>query len=90
MLKGKYEIYKCKEMMQWEGFTISKMTYDLIVNLDSKNHSMEDLAYGCIIGGMIGDTCGSYIEFIEHQPSEQEIEDCLKFLGGGPHGVGKG
>lgn len=39
---------------------------------------------------MVGDSCGSFIEFIETRPSDDLISECLKMHGGGPHGVGPG
>ena len=47
-------------------------------------------AYGCILGAFIGDSCGSYLEFIEYLPSDKEMNKCMGMPGGGMFGVGAG
>ena len=50
--------------------------------------SMEDYAYGCIIGAFCGDTCGSFLQFSKTIVDEQTMDKCMKLPGGGPFGQG--
>ena len=45
---------------------------------------------GCILGSFIGDSCGSYVEFITEHPTEEQLNESMEMPGGGPHGVGAG
>ena len=88
--KNKYEEFFQEESEDWNGFQISKLSHGLIEKVEKKGGSMEDFAYGCVLGGQVGDSMGSYIEFITEQPDDELLEDCLQMYGGGPHGVGVG
>ena len=50
----------------------------------------ENAAFGCILGAFIGDSCGSYLEFIKETVDEKTMDECMLMLGGGPHKVGPG
>lgn len=45
---------------------------------------------GCILGALIGDSCGSYVEFITRHPTIEEIALTMTMPGGGTHGNGAG
>ena len=60
-----------------------------LINQEIDN-DFNDRAFGCIIGAFIGDSCGSYVEFDEAYPTKEKIENCMKMLGGGHHGVAPG
>lgn len=45
--------------------------------------SFEDKVFGCIIGAFIGDSCGSYLEFITNTVDEDQMDECMMMLGGG-------
>lgn len=38
---------------------------------------------GCIIGALVGDAAGAYLEFIGHKPSPEEVERAMTMPGGG-------
>ena len=38
---------------------------------------------GCLIGALVGDSCGSLYQFSEKTLSEVEIDFCLTMPGGG-------
>ena len=42
-----------------------------------QKNSFEDRAYGCIIGAFVGDSCGSFMEFYQDIPSEEEMDVCM-------------
>lgn len=46
--------------------------------------SFDDLAFGCILGGMLADSCGSRHEFSHEVLTDDQMEDCMKMPGGGP------
>jgi ADP-ribosylglycohydrolase len=50
----------------------------------------KERVFGSIIGAFIGDSCGSYVEFDELFPSPKKVDDCMKMMGGGHHGVAAG
>jgi hypothetical protein len=47
---------------------------------------------GCILGALIGDSCGSYVEFITRHPTIEEIKLTMTMPGGegSTHGNGAG
>ena len=49
-----------------------------------ENKSFEDLAFGCILGCFVGDSCGSYNEFNGNRLSESDSDEVMKMPGGGP------
>lgn len=55
-----------------------------------KKNSEEDRAYGAIIGAFIADSCGSYYEFSKKKLSDNEMAECMRMPGGGPHKVAPG
>ena len=46
--------------------------------------SLEDYAYGSIIGAFTGDACGSYNEFCKRVQSDKFMDACMTMPGGGP------
>ena len=52
--------------------------------------SFRDRAFGSILGAFTADTCGSFHEFVEEVVSEEDMEECMKMTGGGPHKNGPG
>ncbi len=38
---------------------------------------------GCILGALVGDAAGAYLEFIGHQPGTAEVDEAMKMPGGG-------
>ena len=52
--------------------------------------TFEDKANGCILGAFAGDSCGSYLEFSQYFISEEKMDECMKWPGGGPFNVGPG
>ena len=54
----------------------------MIVKIEDK--SFEDLAFGCILGCFVGDSCGSYNEFNGNRLSEREMDMVVTMPGGGP------
>lgn len=63
--------YKGEPDVDWHGYTITNETSKLLSQIEKD--SFEDRAIGSILGALIGDTTGSYLEFITQQPSEQEL-----------------
>ena len=55
-----------------------------------KKNSEEDRAYGAIIGAFIADSCGSYYEFSKKKLNDNEMDECMRMPGGGPHKVDPG
>jgi ADP-ribosylglycohydrolase len=51
-------------------------------------NSFEDAANGCIYGGFIGDSCGSFHEF--SSTNIQDMTECMEMPGGGCFRVGPG
>lgn len=43
----------------------------------------DDAALGAIFGALIGDSIGSYLEFLGHKPKKDEVEKALEMKGGG-------
>ena len=90
-LERKYKeffCYKGEPDEDWNDFSVSKQTSDILKTVSSD--TFEDRAFGCILGSFVGDTTGSFLEFIECQPTKEEMIACMKQPGGGPHGVGQG
>jgi hypothetical protein len=53
--------------------------------------SLEDYAYGSIIGAFTGDACGSYNEFCKYvQTNDRFMDDCMTMPGGGPFRLAPG
>ena len=52
--------------------------------------SLEDRAYGCIMGAFIGDACGAFLEFANEIASEELMDTCMQMPGGGVWAVGPG
>lgn len=57
---------------------------------DLQANSLEDAAFGAILGAFIGDSCGSYYEFQAEPANTETMIQCMNMPGGGPHGVGAG
>ncbi len=55
-----------------------------------KQYSEEDKAYGTIIGAFIADSCGSFFEFSKKKLNDNEMTECMRMPGGGPHKVASG
>jgi len=49
-----------------------------------------EAAKGCVFGALVGDSCGSYLEFEVNGISEDQMTKCMTMPGGGCHGVGPG
>lgn len=49
--------------------------------------SFRDKAFGSIIGAFIGDACGA---LAPKRPSDSEVKQCMKMVGGGPNKLGPG
>lgn len=47
------------------------------------NKEIVDAKLGCVIGALVGDAAGAYLEFIGHKPSPEEVEKALTMPGGG-------
>ena len=56
--------------------------------LQVQEGSFEDRAFGCIIGGFIGDSCGSFHEF--ESEIIKDMSKCMEMPGGGCFKVGPG
>ena len=52
--------------------------------------SLEDYAYGSIIGAFTGDACGSYNEFCNYIQDDNFMDKCMKMPGGGPFKLASG
>jgi len=57
-----------------------------MVESDKKMHDTltVDRAHGSILGAFIGDSLGSYLEFMCHEFTTQELEAGMSMNGGGP------
>ena len=44
----------------------------------------EPHAIGCIVGALVGDSCGQYHTFATKELSESEMDYCMTLPGGGP------
>ena len=75
-------------MVDYSGSKIKKETKDILESIQEGTFS--DKAFGCIVGAFIGDSMGSYVEFIECQVPEDKLLQALEMPGGGPHHVGPG
>jgi ADP-ribosylglycohydrolase len=42
-----------------------------------------DRGFGAVLGALVGDAAGAYLEFIGHQPSADEVEGAMQMPGGG-------
>ena len=42
-----------------------------------------DAGLGCLLGACVGDAAGATLEFMDHDPTEQEVEHALTMPGGG-------
>ena len=51
--------------------------------------SNQDKILGCLIGGMVGDAAGAYLEF-KTRVSVKDVKRAMKMPGGGPHSVAPG
>ena len=52
--------------------------------------TLEDRAFGSILGAFAADACGSFLEFTKKVANTQEMNECMKMTGGGPHNNGPG
>lgn len=52
--------------------------------------TLEDKAFGCILGAFVGDSCGSYNEFARELATKEFMDECMTMPGGGPWDVGPG
>jgi len=61
--------------------------YDRIVS-----GTLEDKAFGCIMGAFVGDACGVYIDKDARKNimSEETMEICMELPGGGEFNLGAG
>ena len=55
----------------------------VITNVKKKVQTFDEHAMGCLIGALVGDSCGSLYQFSEKTLSEVEIDFCLTMPGGG-------
>jgi ADP-ribosyl-[dinitrogen reductase] hydrolase len=44
---------------------------------------LEDAAYGCLAGALVGDAAGATLEFIERKPTDEEVAKAMTMPGGG-------
>jgi ADP-ribosyl-[dinitrogen reductase] hydrolase len=51
---------------------------------------MEDAAFGCLAGALVGDAAGATLEFIGRKPSPDEVEKAITMPGGGFLKVARG
>lgn len=47
-------------------------------------------ALGGLLGALVGDAAGGVLEFMGHKPSAEEVEQALRFAGGGCHQLAPG
>lgn len=67
------------------------VNYEIIEGLvTAKEADLSDRAFGAILGAFIGDSCGSYLEFMEKSINESGMNIAMSMPGGGPHEVGEG
>tara|TARA_R110002073_G_scaffold208011_4_gene368415 strand:- start:21504 stop:22508 length:1005 start_codon:yes stop_codon:yes gene_type:complete len=52
--------------------------------------TLRDLSRGSLLGAFIGDAAGGVLEFGRQAPTTDEIEDALRFPGGGMHALAPG
>ena len=55
-----------------------------------KQDTFEDKAFGCILGGFIGDSCGSFNRLNFEVATEDHMDECMAMPGGGQYEVGAG
>jgi len=56
----------------------------------NKSNTQIDLARGCLLGALIGDAIGARLEFLDRQPSKEDVEEALTMPGGGVWRVAPG
>lgn len=49
-----------------------------------------NLAKGCLVGALVGDSAGARLEFLGHRPDDGELDDALAMKGGGVFRVAPG
>jgi ADP-ribosyl-[dinitrogen reductase] hydrolase len=54
------------------------------------NTATKDAALGALLGALAGDAAGGVLEFIGHKPTAEEVEQALRFAGGGCHRLAPG
>ncbi|TGO02819.1 hypothetical protein PN36_18580 [Candidatus Thiomargarita nelsonii] len=58
--------------------------------MTQKAKNRYDAAFGCLLGGCVGDAAGATLEFIRHKPSLAEVKVAMKMFGGGVWGLAPG
>lgn len=78
----------------WQFKLSDKMSRTWAQSLDFidkiKGDTFDSKAYGCLLGAMLGDACGSFLEFTYTPASADEVAECMAMKGGGPHSSGPG
>ena len=67
-----------------------QMLTESLEQLKNIDTPFKDRAFGAILGAFISDSIGSYLEFEEKPCNNEQVTNCMKMLGGGPHKVGPG
>lgn len=49
-----------------------------------------NLAQGCLVGALVGDSAGARLEFLGHSPNDMELDEALAMKGGGVFRVAPG
>ena len=60
-------------------------------SLENQNEEIiEDKALGCILGALLGDASGTYLEFSNKIIDEKSVSLAMSLPGGGPHKTAPG
>ncbi|KAJ6254804.1 leucine rich repeat family protein [Anaeramoeba flamelloides] len=70
-------------------FAVEEQNLGLLEDL-FENVNIFDKSLGAFLGAGIGDSIGSYLEFIGHKPTEEETKKAMEMPGGGHWGVSSG
>ena len=54
------------------------------------NQDIKDRAAGCLLGALCGDAAGATLEFLDHDPTAEEVAWAMSMPGGGELGVAPG
>lgn len=55
-----------------------------------EQNTVSDRCHGCILGSFIGDTVGSFLEFMRQKPTRDQVDAAMKMPGGGHLNIGPG
>lgn len=72
------------------GLTTQPLRPRPFLRLATAMQPLDDLAFGCLIGGWCGDAAGAHVEFGHGPISHKRAVHAMHMPGGGPHGIGKG